>query len=69
AGTTPGTFLADSSEKSEAVTVGVRWDFHPSAAFKLEYMTRSDESDSDFEATRGDRNDVDLISAGVDVIF
>lgn len=69
AGSTPGTFLTDSAEKSEAVTVGVRWDFHPSAAFKVEYSTRSDKSDDDFEATRGDRNDIDLISAGVDVIF
>lgn len=69
AGTSPTNFLTDSYEKSEAVTVGVRWDFHPSAAFKLEYMTRSDKSKNDFEATRGDRNDVDLISAGIDVIF
>lgn len=61
--------VADSSEESESITVGVRWDFHPSAAFKLEYQTRSDESDDDFKAAFGDRNDIDLISAGIDVIF
>ncbi len=61
--------LPKSTEESEAITIGVRWDFHPSAAFKMEYTIRSDESKSDFKAAYGDRNDVDLISAGVDVIF
>lgn len=61
--------VTDSSEQSESFTVGVRWDFHRSAAFKLEYQTRSDKSDNDFKTAFGERNEVDLLSAGFDIIF
>lgn len=61
--------LTDGDDASESITVGVRWDFHPQAAFKVEYQTRSDESDNNIEAYYGDRNEVDVISAGFDVIF
>ena len=64
----------------EAWTVGVRWDFHPSAAFKLEYLTRSDKSDDYFQngvgtpsgranPGRGDSGEVDLLSFAIDVLF
>lgn len=64
----------NAEEASSTWTVGVRWDFHPSAALKVEYLTRSDDSDSVLRNAiggfgYGDRNEVDLISAGIDVIF
>ncbi len=61
--------LTDGDDASESITVGIRWDFHPQAAFKVEYQTRSDESDSNIEAYYGDRNEVDVVTVGFDVIF
>jgi len=61
--------LTDGDQASDSITVGVRWDFHPQAAFKVEYLTRSDESDDNIEAYYGDNQEVDVISAGFDVIF
>lgn len=65
---------SDADNSSETWTLGVRWDFHPNAALKVEYLTRSDESDSVLKDSvggfgYGDRNEVDLMSVGVDVIF
>jgi len=59
----------DADEGSEAVTVGARWDFHPQAAFKAEYTTRSDESDSVIKAIKGEAREVDVLTLGFDVIF
>ncbi|WP_317932648.1 hypothetical protein [Halioxenophilus sp. WMMB6] len=68
--------LIETTQKSSQITVGVRWDFHPSAAFKLEYLTRSDESDDFYKNNAGifgqgfgDSLEVDLVSFSVDVIF
>ena len=61
--------LTDGDQASDSITVGVRWDFHPQAAFKVEYLTRSDESDDNIEAYYGDNQEVDVISAGFDIIF
>lgn len=61
--------LTDGDQGSDSVTLGIRWDFHPQAAFKLEYQTRADESDENIKAYYGDSNEVDLVSAGFDVIF
>ncbi|MAZ86759.1 MAG: hypothetical protein CL693_03895 [Cellvibrionaceae bacterium] len=61
--------LTDGDDSSDSITLGVRWDFHPQAAFKVEYQARSDESDDNIEAYYGDRNEVDVVSVGFDVIF
>ncbi len=61
--------LTNGDDSTDSITVGVRWDFHPQAAFKVEYQTRSEESDDNIEAYYGDRNEVDLVSVGFDVIF
>jgi hypothetical protein len=65
----PPAFIQETTEKSTAITIGARWDFHPSAALKFEYETRSDKSDDDITAIKGDWREVDLISAGIDIIF
>ena len=61
-------------QQVEYWTLGLRWDFHPSAAAKIEYLTRSDESDSFVKNSfgvfgQGDAGEVDVVSFGVDVIF
>ena len=61
--------IGDATEKSESITVGIRWDFHRAAAFKLEYQTRSDKSDAVVLATKGEAAEVDVVSAGIDVTF
>lgn len=55
-------------------TIGLRWDFHPSAALKAEYTTRSDESDATYRNVvagggKGQPLEVDVFAIGVDVIF
>ena len=64
---------SDGDDSSESWTVGLRWDFHPSAAFKFEYTTRSEESDDEVKDSLGfgygDSAELDLISAGIDIIF
>lgn len=59
----------DGSTKATSTTIGLRWDFHPSAAFKVEYMTRSDDSPAERISANGTPLEVDLFSAGIDVIF
>ncbi|MGH1374691.1 MAG: hypothetical protein ACRBBW_21830 [Cellvibrionaceae bacterium] len=67
--------LSSSAEdESDTWTVGVRWDFHPNAAFKFEYATRSNSPDDVLENTvggfgTGQPREVDIISAGFDIIF
>ncbi len=62
------------SRIAKELTVGVRWDFHPSAAAKFEYSSISDDS-NDFYKNQiglvgyGDSLEVDVITVGVDVIF
>ncbi|WP_143247596.1 hypothetical protein [Agaribacterium haliotis] len=50
-------------------TYGLRWDFHPSADFKVEYSARTDDSGSLFVASEGKTQGVDVLSMGFDVIF
>jgi len=57
-----------------SITLGLRWDFHPSASFKIEYETRSDDSDDYFQNTAGGfgygtRYEADVISFSFDTIF
>lgn len=83
---TPHITYAESNEKRKTInfqdgfdvasaewTIGLRWDFHPSAALKAEYTTRSDESDKtykeDFRGGYGESLEADVIAIGVDVIF
>jgi hypothetical protein len=61
--------VAEATEESNAVTLGLRWDFHPAAAIKLEYTSRSDDSDQEIEDIKGDWREVDLFTAGIDIIF
>ncbi len=56
-------------EVVETTTVGMRWDFHPSAAFKVEYSYSADESDKGWIDLVGRTNDVDVVAFGFDVIF
>ncbi|BFM15253.1 hypothetical protein R50073_14360 [Maricurvus nonylphenolicus] len=53
----------------ETWTLGVRYDFHPSAALKIEYTDSSDESSSEITADAGKAGEVSTIAVGVDVIF
>lgn len=60
--------------KREAWTIGIRWDFHPSAAFKAEYLTRADKSDDYFKNSAGqfgygEPGKVDLLTFSLDVLF
>lgn len=55
--------------KSETITAGVRWDFHPSAAFKIDYSTAKDKSVDELVAARGKVEEADVLSFGFDVIF
>lgn len=57
------------NEDDSTITVGVRWDFHPSAAAKVEYSSRSDDSDANIIAAFGEAREVDLFTVGIDVIF
>ena len=59
----------DGSVDTSAITIGARWDFHPKAAFKVEYQTVSDDSSDSITSTRGNYKEVDLFTVGVDVIF
>jgi len=62
-------FIGDATESADSITVGFRWDFHRAAAFKMEYQTRSDESDAAVISAKGDALEVDLITMGIDVTF
>ena len=54
----------DNAEKHNTRSVGVRWDFHPSAAFKVQYDDVKDESE--LEPVAGDSHSITL---GVDLVF
>lgn len=53
-------FVESQKEESEYVTVGVRWDFHDSAALKLEY--------TDFKDQLG-TSDASLVRAAITTVF
>lgn len=60
---------------AQTINIGVRWDFHPQAALKLDYTRRTDKSDDiliDGNATlpgAGKTLSVDVLALGVDFIF
>ncbi|MBL4865695.1 MAG: hypothetical protein JKY67_04890 [Pseudomonadales bacterium] len=58
----------DQTLKTRAITVGLRWDFHPSAAFKFEYYDSKDKSD-DLVLLGGETFTVTAVSMGIDVVF
>lgn len=62
-------YTTDQKRVGESVTVGMRWDFHPSAAFKMEYQTSQDKSTEQQKAIWGEQRETDLFSLGVDVLF
>ncbi|MYM62786.1 hypothetical protein [Pseudomaricurvus sp. HS19] len=80
---TPGQLsdvTAEFQSKREAITAGVRWDFHPSAALKVEYTTRTDKSDDFYKGNGnfyegagmwgyGETGEVDVVAVALDVIF
>ena len=53
--------LGGLSADESAVSIGVRYDFHPSAAFKIDYTTFTDDLNEEFDA--------DLLTVGVDLVF
>ena len=55
--------------QDQSLTLGLRWDFHPSAAFKVEYQTRADKSDPRIRFSRGDIRNTDLFSVSLDLVF
>lgn len=62
-------FAGNPTAANETTSVGVRWDFHPSAALKVEYNSSTDVSDAAYSAFAGNAFDVDNIAVGVDVVF
>jgi predicted porin len=68
-GTTAAGSLAGEEDSRETWILGLRYDFHPSAALKVEYTDRSDESDTAFTNAFGKRREVSSIAIGVDLIF
>lgn len=58
-----GTRMALETQQQDSYyyTLGMRWDFHPSAAFKLEY--------TDFTNDKGPASDGQLLLMGVDLVF
>jgi len=66
----------DAANAASTITLGVRWDFHPSAAFKAEYSSRDDDSDDIVQndigfasVGNGDQHKVDIFTLGIDIIF
>jgi hypothetical protein len=54
---------------NRALTVGVRWDFHPTSALKVEYYTSKDQSDDLIKLGAGETLAVNALSMGIDVVF
>lgn len=55
--------------KRESLTLGLRWDFHPAAAFKVEYTSAKDKAHDLLIAIRGKADEVDVLTFGFDVVF
>jgi predicted porin len=68
-GTVNSSILSDEEDSRETWILGLRYDFHPSAALKIEYTDSSDESDSAHITAFGKRREVSTLAVGVDVIF
>ncbi len=62
-------FFEGVSQSAESLILGMRWDFHPSAAFKFEYSIQNDTSDETIKTIAGEANELDTLSLGVDLIF
>jgi hypothetical protein len=61
--------IEDQSVESVSWTGGVRWDFHSSAAFKIEYTSKKDKSSDEIVAIAGAVKEVDAVSASIDLVF
>lgn len=57
------------SSKTESVIGGIRWDFHPSAAMKLEYSRTLDKSHPGLIELVGKYYQVSVVNLGFDVVF
>ncbi len=68
-GTVSSSALDGEEDSLETWIVGLRYDFHPSAALKVEYTDRSDESDNTSITAFGKRREVSTFAVGVDLIF
>ncbi|MEJ2418155.1 MAG: hypothetical protein P8Y45_14750 [Exilibacterium sp.] len=56
------------TNRSNTLIVGLRWDFHPAAALKLEYSSVT-ESDNVFRAAVGKTGETDIVNVGLDIVF
>lgn len=65
----PYSMFKDWYIKSETITAGLRWDFHPSAALKIEYSSAKDKSTTQLVQIRGKVEEADVLAVGFDVIF
>jgi len=61
--------LDGAKQISQTINLGVRWDFHPQAALKLDYIRRADKSDDVIVDGAGKTLNVDVLSVGMDFIF
>lgn len=61
--------LPEQDNGRSSVTAGIRWDFHPSSSFKVEFTSTTDESSDLIIASSGKQLETDLVSFGYDVIF
>jgi predicted porin len=68
-GTVTTSALSGEEDSRETWILGLRYDFHPSAALKIEYTDSSDESGSTHITAFGKRREVSSLAVGVDVIF
>ena len=62
-------FLDDLVQGAETVNVGLRWDFHYQAAFKVDYTSAKDKSDKTLIALNGKTLQADVIAFGIDFVF
>ena len=61
--------LPEQESGKSAVTFGIRWDFHSSSAFKVEYTSTTDESSDIIIQNSGNSLEAKIVSFGYDVIF
>ncbi|MCG8610830.1 MAG: hypothetical protein MI864_09880 [Pseudomonadales bacterium] len=72
-----GPVYANQKVSSQSLNLGVRWDFHPKAALKMDYTHRVDNSDDVFvkgpaglpQFAAGKALEVDVLAFGLDFIF
>ena len=62
-------FLDDLVQGSKTVNVGLRYDFHDQAVFKVDYTSAKDKSDKTLIALNGKTLQADVIAIGIDFVF